>query len=141
MSDAIWVALILAFTLVVMTVIVSYTWWKIDAEVPREEPEHAPIAEVLPLRPTAETMPQYEYSKTEVSQPTQGDIKDVLKDSPLPWDPNNMPGKRVYNPQPGSTHAPPTCECHKRPIKPGQTVMFWPLPTGGTKVFCLKEDL
>lgn len=148
MSDAIWVAIILALALLGMTAMVCYTWRKIETdERSWEQPEDQPPASVVPIlnemKRRRSQLPQYKYPKTEVHQPApQNEMEEVPQDAPWPVDKENLPRKVVYNPRPGSTYTPPTCECHKRPIKSGQTVMFWPLPdNGGTKVFCLKEDL
>jgi hypothetical protein len=90
--------------------------------------------------------PLYEYSRTEIKTPqatpvAEEPVEDVLKDAPWPVDKDNLPKKLVYQPRQGSIHNPPSCECHKQPIKAGQTVMFWPVPSGEIKVFCMQEDL
>lgn len=149
MSDAVWITLILAVTLLVMTGMICYTWRWIETRVPEQidevglvpppnEEEFVP--EPVVLRDVS-GRPAVRLSD-EIQGATKEDIHEVLKNSPWPVDPDNLPKTRVYNPRPGSAHTPPNCECHKRPIRPGQTVMFWPLPhSSEVKVFCLKEDL
>jgi hypothetical protein len=144
MSDPIWVAVILALALLGMTGIICYTWWRIErspAPIALRDPAPEEVASLAGLwthtfRPKDE---QYEYSKTEIK--TLPGEEAPQEESPLPIDKDNPPQVKVYNPRPGSTHTPPNCECHKRPVKPGQRVMFWPVSGGMVKVFCMKEDL
>jgi hypothetical protein len=58
-------------------------------------------------------------------------------DEPQPIDPDNPPRFVVYNPQ--GDREPPVCNCHQRPFRPGDSVLFWPIPghpDGGVDLFC-----
>jgi len=124
MSDPIWIALILALTLLGMTGILAYAWWKISAlEAPQALPEPSPE----PVeRYKSSPMPEYEYSKT------------TVEDSALKVDPARLPSKKIYRPQPGSTALPPRCVCHGKEVQQGQEVIMWPvLGSKEVKVFCV----
>ena len=51
---------------------------------------------------------------------------------PLPIDENSPPKFLIFNPQNGYTR---NCDCHNKPLTPGDSVLFWPIE-GGVVVYC-----
>lgn len=55
-------------------------------------------------------------------------------DVPIPVHPEHMPVWRVYSPREGAE--PRSCDCHQRPLRPGQPVLWWTRPDESVLLFC-----
>jgi hypothetical protein len=138
-SDVIWVALILALTLLAMTGIIAYAWWRVSAAENAQSPQAppAPPAEPtpapVPFKVSEPPMTEFSSSKTSITVPPEDKRG-------LEVDPQRLPSKKIYRPQPGSTAEPPRCVCHKRYLQPGESFIMWPvLGSPEVKVFCVSD--
>lgn len=61
--------------------------------------------------------------------------------APAPFDSDNPPVKRIYRRKPGSTAPVPQCFCHRRPLKEGQEILWWPLPgSQEIRIYCQRAE-
>lgn len=151
MSDLAIVAICL--TVIVITAILSATWYSINKVDPIEEarqklltaedrfieslkkPHGKDRVKLAPMplidnlvdeKPWLEDEPSYEPDSM----------------APIPVDPRNPPKPRIYSRSPGSTADTPCCTCHPgRPLEEGQEILWWPVPDSDVvKIFCQREN-
>jgi hypothetical protein len=68
--------------------------------------------------------------------PAEAETEPAGEVTTLPVVANDMPRVVTYTPRDGATR---TCTCHPdRPLRPGQQVMWWPIPqpVGAVLLFC-----
>lgn len=82
------------------------------------------------LRPPLPTVDAHLDLPQSVQKPVNPPkLTEPLKTSkPLPLDHRLPPKVFVYQPRSGQQA--PICDCHQRPIEPGEQVVLWPVPCG-----------
>lgn len=135
MSEGLAGVIIVCVTLVCITLVISLTKLITIKEArPKAEPEERSRWE------SSSPPPVFEYEHTERKadpdrMPAPGD------DLPLPVDPARPPTVKAYRPRPGSTQPPPRCVCHQLPVRPGEKVLWWPMPDSEEiRVFCQRGE-
>lgn len=120
MSDAVIIALIVCVTLVLLALL-AFGWATTRSRQQRAERLWEPRTD--------------KYWDAPAQEPQGALVEPEAVQQPVPFDPENPPTWRIYNPRPGAPRR--SCNCHDEPLSDGQEVLWWPQPNSpAVMLFC-----